>query len=299
MSGYITHIVSTKALHKQYTYLLNYYYILEDSIKDTYNSAVNYLYSKPKAITMEGDFEIIDPDEYEFDKDDKYWRGNLIKSIRDSVYIPYHNNTMEQLEDLGYYPLSNNKYFAEHIWNCLIIENNNKFAILNLLMYHWKLTKLNIHIISGSYDDESFNQYKMFCQNLDDNIEVTFHNTYLHQFDRKDYLDFIQKHEDDFRFWKTDGDNVHLTILDNPNFEIESTDIQEIIGNNKYFIVFQNELKSIINHIDYIVAPSNQISKLSEILDQNYPVLNDPELHAVICHPYYQDLISQMNYIRL
>lgn len=300
MSNYINNLFASKSIHSKYIYLINYYYIIEDSIKGSYQSAVEYWYPPPQIDSNTyQDFELVDIDDCNVDEPDNWFAGNMLKSIRESVYIPSKEHTMEELENSGYFPLIHNKLFSEQPWNCLITDCDNcKFDILTQIMSHWDIKKVDLHIISGPYEDDSFEQYKKFTTDLDSNSKIQ--NTYLRKFDKDDYHSFIDGHESDFKFWKTEHDTIHITILDNPNFEIKSEDINPITGNNKYFIVFQKKLEPVSKYVDYIVTPSNNIKKIQDIFPEHqYPTINDTSIYSVIPHPNIHELNSQLNYIRL
>ena len=301
MSNYINNILSSHRLRRQYIYLLNYYYIIEDSVKGTYRSTIEYWFPSEPNIETHDDFELVDIDDCQYEEPDKWFENSVFQSIKDSIYLPQKEHSMEELENYGYYPLSNNKQFSQHFWDCQISECDKcKYDILAQLMSHWKDSKVNIHIISGPYEEDSFYQYKEFANRLDHNFNIQ--NTYLHKFDRDNYLTFIESHNEQskFKFKKREQDTIYLTILDNPEFELGHDDLSYVSGTNKHFIIFQHELTLPFNDVDYIVTPSSNIKELNTMMtDYQYPPLDDNSIYIVISHPLTREMKPQLNYIKL
>jgi hypothetical protein len=283
------------------TILTTYFYYIEDSIIRVYKTTIEYLYPpiKPKYEQSYGEFEIIEPTDYE--ENNSMWFGhNLMTSIRNSLYVPTIDYTYEELENLGYKPLSENQYFKDTIWNCMIYSDNRKFEILLELINIWKLNKINIHIISGPYEHNEFELFTQLSNDMPCDTEVTFHNTYLHDFNKESLLNFIRKNPKEFKFWKTDGDRINLTVLNCPQFEVDSEIYTEIVGDKKNLIVFDDNLDRFNIFMDYVAVPSKHITKCAEVTNTKYPMINtDNDMYAVYSHSDCDSLARQLNYLRL
>lgn len=291
----------TKTHSDGQTILTTYYYYIEDSIIKIYKSTIEYLYPPAKPIRDQeyGEFEIVESTDYE--ESSSMWFGrNLMTSIRTSLYVPKIDYTYEELENLGYKPLSENQYFKDSIWNCMIYSDNRKYDVLLELINIWKLDKLNIHIISGPIEHNEYELFTDFSRDLPTDMEVTFHNTYLHSFDKKSLLDFIRNNPKEFKFWKTENDTINITILNCPEFEIDSEIYTEIVGDKKNLIVFDENIDRFNLFTDYISIPSRLISKCAEVTKTKYPMINnDSDMYAVYSHSDCDSLARQLNYLRL
>lgn len=290
-----------KTQHGNMTLLTTYYYYIEDSIIKIYKTTLEYLYPSKKAIEQNyGEFEIVTEDDYT--ENNGFWTGgkNLLTSIKTSLYVPRINYSSEELENLGYKPLIQNDYFKENVWNCMIYSDNRKYDVLSELIDYWKIKKVNIHIISGPYEHIEYELSTQFTSDLPSDVDVTFHTTYLHEFDKESLLTFIRNNEKEFKFWKRANEEINLTILNQPKFEVDSEVYTEIVGDKKNLIVFESEIERFNRFIDYIIIPSREICRFGHVVRTKYPQINnDDETYAVYSHSDCDALTRQLNYIRL
>jgi hypothetical protein len=292
--------IQTKTEHNGIVSLTTYYYYLENSIIKIYNTTIEYLYpTKLESIQLPGEFEIVNYDDYE--SENTLWYGRtLITSIKNSLYIPRIDYSAKELENIGYAPLLYNNYFGQSIWNCLIYSDNRKYDLLLEFINIWKLKKINIHYISGSFENNEYDLFAKFSEDLTINTNVTFHTTYLDKFDKQSFIDFIKNYKTEFKFSKKHSDTINITILNNPEFDVDSEIYTEISGDKKNIIIFDKNISNFNRFIDYVCLPSSMITKFGESINTQYPLINNSEdMYAIYSHSDCDSLARQLNYIRL
>lgn len=298
-----SNIIQRKTVINGYVALINYYYIIEDSIVNIYKTTVDYLYPKPvyKSIQGFGEFVIINTDDQD-DQDDnninnRWFNRNLMQSIRRSIYFPKYEYSEEELEKIGYKSIVKNIHFKENKWNCYIYSDKHKYNILSEFIDMWKIKKINIHLVSGLYDPDEYELFSDFNIEMSLTPNTTFHNTHLHDFNKESVLDFMQKNESN-KLWQ-EKDVINLTIINNPQFEIDSDIYNQLTKNGNMFIVFDINLKHFNKFMDYATIPATHITELCKINGNLYPPIHtSDDLYVVYSNPEYDSLVRQLNYIR-
>lgn len=326
--------LNTPEMRTRYVYLVNGYYNIESSIRNTLYNITYYLpYYKNRASDVgaesgtENGSEMVDmsagknTDEYfiypdddinvnetEIDKIDKPDNSdsgyNLLQSISlaTSVYFT-KPKTDGQLENLGFYPLSRNMFFKEQPWNMFVVSSKAiRFDILEKLIKHWKINNLELDIVSSSYSADNYSAYQKFVSNLKNDIEkVNLHNAYLDKFDRENFQLYQQRENlEHNKYWRQYTESVFITILDEPTFDINKLEISSKLVNKKhYLIILKESFDKVPDFVEYIALPSNQMKKFSKIVGHQYPNLNESNMQMVVCHPYFQEIVNQINFIRL
>ena len=289
-----------------YVYLINYYYIIEDSITNFYRTTVDYLYPKPVCKKQQefGEFVIIDEgDTIEPPLDDRWYNPAFMQSIRRSLYFPKYEYSAEELEKLGYKPITKNSQFKNDKYNCFIYSDKHKYNVLQEFIKIWQLNKININLISGLYDPDEYELFSDFNAEMTLFPGIKFHNTHLHDFNKESILELIQKNETTNTTNTTntlnDTESVNLTIINNPQFEIDINLYSQLTKNKSIFIVFDNKLDNFNKFMDYISIPANQIEELCKLPNNSYPVIHTrDDLYVIYSNPEYDALVKQLNYLR-
>jgi hypothetical protein len=286
--------------------LTTYYYYIEDSIINIYKSTIEYLKgdkeSDVKCFSQEfGDFDIIKREDYITENENSFWLGSsiILKSLKESIYKPRIEYTPELLADFGYKPLSGNEGFKKQPCNCFIYADKSKYEMLNEIINIWNLKKINIHIISGPYQHEEYNLFSHFNSSFTSSIDVTFHNTHLHKFDKESVIEFINKNPKEFKFWKYKTDTAHLVVLNEPDFEIDAEVYATIANDNQRLIIFEKDLEKCNKFVEYVSIPSIFINKYNEIFKQNYPTINSDDIYVIYVQKEYESMLTDMSYLRL
>lgn len=321
--------LNTPEMRTRYIYLINGYYTVESSIRNTLYSMSYYLpyYKNKHTDETKNESEMVDmsagknTDEYfiypddninlneteidKIDKTDNFENGyNLLQSISlaTSVYFT-KPKTDEQLEDLGFYPLSRNMFFKEQPWNMFVVSARAiRFDILEKLIKHWKINNLELDIVSSSYNSDNYTAYQRFVANLKNDIEkVNLHNAYLDKFDRENFQLYQQRENlEHNKYWRQYTESIFITILDDPTFDINKLEIGGKLVNKKhYLIILKESFDKVPDFVEYISLPSTQMKKYSKIVGHQYPNLNESNMQMVVCHPYFQEIVNQINFIKL
>jgi len=295
--------IQQKTFRDGLTVIITYYYYVEDSIINIYKSTVEYLkgYKNNNIKQESNEFDIIKREDYLTEDENSFWLGSSImfKSLKNSIYRPHIEYTPEQLSKLGYKPLNENQNFKKQPWNCFIHSNNTKYEILSEPINIWNLKKINIHIISGPYEHNEYDLFSQFNNAFASNIDVTFHNTHLHKFDKESVIEFINKNPKEFKFWKEKLDTAHLVVLNEPSFEIDAEVYATIANDNQRIVIFDKDLEKCNKFVEYVCIPSMFIDKYNKLFKQNYPTINSSDIYTVYIQKEYESLLTELNFIRL
>jgi hypothetical protein len=299
-------IIQHKTFRDGLVVLTTYYYYIEDSIINIYKSTIEYLKGgkehKTEIITQRyGDFDIIKKEDYMIKDENSFWLGSsiMLKTLKESIYKPRIEYTPELLADLGYKPLSGNEGFKKQPWNCFIYADKSKYEMLHEIIDIWNLKKINIHIISGPYEHDEYDLFSQFNNSFASNVDVTFHNTHLHKFDKNSTIEFINKNPKEFKFWKEKTDIAHLVVLNQPDFEIDAEVYANIANDNQRIIIFEKDLERCNKFVEYVAIPSIFIKRYNDIFKQNYPTINSDNIYVIYVQKEYETMLVDMNYLRL
>jgi hypothetical protein len=297
-------IIQHKTFRDGLIVLTTYYYYIEDSIINIYKSTIEYLNSgnQKEIITQKyGEFDIIKKEDYMTNDENSFWMGSsiMLKSLKDSIYKPRIEYTPELLSELGYKPLTGNQEFKRQPWNCFIYSDNFKYEMLHEMIDIWNLKKINIHIISGPYEHEEYDLFSQFNSSFVSDIDVTFHNTHLHKFDKDSVTEFINKNPKEFKFWKEKKDTTHLVVLNQPDFEIDAELYSTIANDNQRVIIFEKDLERCNKFVEYIAIPSIFINRYNRLFKQNYPTINSDNMYTIYVQKEYESILADMSYLRL
>ena len=293
--------IQRKTVINGYVALINYYYIIEDSIVSIYRTTVDYLYPK-RTYTSQGvgEFVIIGDDKESDDEivtSGRWFNPMFMQSIRKSLYKPKYEYSQEELEMLGYKPISKNSQFKEDKWNCYIYSDKHKYDILSEFIDMWQIKQLNIHLISGLYDPDEYELFSDFNAEMSLTPNVTFHNIHLHDFDKGGLMEFLEKIKKEHTWSK----QTNLIIINNPQFAIDNDMYSQLSSNNNMFAVFDTNLKNYNQYMEYITIPANVIEDFNQYQakDDSYPPIHTKDdLYVIYSHPDYNSLMKQLNYIQ-
>lgn len=291
-------VIQRKTIINGYVALINYYYIIEDSIVNIYKTTIDYLYPQKLYITQGiGEFVIIGDDDIKEDIPTATWLNPMfMKSIHQSFYKPKYDYSDEKLESLGYKSLEHNSHFNESLWNCYIYSNQYKYDILSKFITSWNQTNLNIHLISGLYDPDEYELFSNFNIDMTLYPDITFHNTHLHEFNKDGLLEFIEKIKSE-RTWKV---VTNMIIINNPQFTIDNDIMTQLTDENNMFIVFDTNLDNFNSNMEYISIPANKIEDFNKNLKDTYPPINSKDnINVLLSNPEFDPLMKHMNYIRI
>ena len=323
------YLFNTPEMRQRYAYLLNGYYNMESSVRNTFNNITYYLpswsYKKIENENIKIEEEMIDmsagkeTDEYiiypedDFDNSNSNQIEDIIENIEEnysllqsislatSMYFK-KAKTDEELAEFGFYPLSKNMFFAQQPWNMLVASPRMvRFDILEELITKWNISNLELDIVSSKYNSTNYVIYQKFVTNLKKKIEnVNHNNAYLSNFDKETFQQYqLAEQSEHTQYWRQYVDTIFITILDEPSFEINRLEISKLAKKNHYLIILKESFEKIPDFVEYILLPPNQMKKLSKIVGHQYPNLNESNMYMVICHPHFQEIVNQMNFIRL
>lgn len=295
-------IIHKKTIRYGYAILINYYYYIEDSIIKIIKTTFEYLHPSTYEYTSNeefGDYVVVNVDDKLSPPPQQWINNNLLTSIRESIYIPSNEYTSEQLIELGYKPIATNENFKANLWNCYIYSDHRKYEILSEFIDLWDIKKLNIHLISGPYNEDEYQLFKDFNTDMSFTPNVQFHSTHLHDFTKDELIEFIKNNENNEAWKKKDSDRVHITILNEPNFEVDAELFNILTKERRIFIVNDTDYDRFNKFMEYVCVPGKMIKQFCEISRNNYPFLKtNDDIYALYSHPDFDSLAKQMNYIR-